>query len=118
MHYRVKMGAMSYLAAANDPEFRQAIQQQVEKLQRSTPYHSLRMPDGTVIPGLIGIEALEQRIASFPIPVSLEGCRVLDVGAASGWNSFAMAARGASVTTVDCVEFGELGALQKLNGAD
>jgi len=100
--------------AARDREYREAVQRQVEKLLRSTPYHSLQLPDGTIIPGLIGMEALEQRVASFPIPTSLRGCRVLDVGAASGWNAFAMAARGARVTAVDCVEFEELGALKAL----
>jgi len=109
---------MSGQAAASDPKFRDAIQKQVEKLLRSTPYHSLQMPDGTIIPGLISIEALEQRLASFPIPQSLEGRHVLDVGAASGWNSFAMAARGARVTAVDCVEFEELSALKGLISLD
>ncbi len=105
---------MSQPRAASDPQYRESVQRQVEKLLRSTPYHSLQLPDGTVIPGLIGIPELEKRIASFPIPASLHGRRILDVGAASGWNSFAMAARGASVTAVDCVEFEELTALRQI----
>jgi tRNA (mo5U34)-methyltransferase len=100
--------------AAADPAYREAVQRQVERLQRNTPYHSLRLPDGTVIPGLISIEALDGRLAGFPIPASLAGKRVLDVGAASGGNSFAMALRGAAVTAVDCVEFEELSAFKDL----
>lgn len=98
----------------DDPQYRPAVQRQVEKLLRKVPYHSLQLRDGRVIPGLIGIEALEKRLAAFPIPASLTGRRVLDVGAASGWNAFAMAARGASVMAVDCVEFEELTALKPL----
>jgi len=103
-----------YGEAAANPAYREAVQRQVEKLQRNTPYHSLRLPDGTVIPGLIPIEALDGRLAAFPIPQSLAGKRVLDVGAASGYNSFAMALRGAQVTAVDCVEFEELTAFKNL----
>jgi tRNA (mo5U34)-methyltransferase len=88
--------------------YREATQLQVEKLLRGAHYHALQLPDGRVIPGMIGIEALQQRVASFPIPSDLRGLRVLDVGAASGWNSFEMLRRGASVTAVDCVEFPEL----------
>ncbi len=105
-------------AAAPDPQYREAVQRQVEKLLRKTPYHSLRLPDGSIIPGLIGIDALDGRLASFPIPASLAGRRVLDVGAASGFNSFAMAARGASVVAVDCVEFEELTELRQATSAD
>lgn len=104
--------------AASDSEFRTATQRQVERLLRSTPYHSLELPGGVVVPGLIGIDALRQRIDSFPIPRSLSGCRVLDVGAASGWNSFEMAARGGSVTAVDCVPFEEFSQAQSIAGAD
>ena len=103
-------------------EYREAVQRQVEKLLRSTPYHSLQLPDGTIIPGLIGIEALEQRVASFPIPTSLRGCRVLDVGAASGWNAFAMAARGAlcaNITETSCVTaISEQGGKENQHGND
>jgi tRNA (mo5U34)-methyltransferase len=104
------MGNMTTADAANPTHdaYRQATQLQVEKLLRGQHYHALQLPDGRVIPGMIGIEALEQRVASFPIPADLRGLRVLDVGAASGWNSFEMLRRGASVTAVDCVEFPEL----------
>jgi SAM-dependent methyltransferase len=99
---------MSHTPASQDAQYRSATQSQVEQLLRKKNYHSLTLPDGTEIPGLISVEALERRIRAFPIPESLVGRRVLDVGAASGWNSLEMARRGADVMAVDCVEFEEL----------
>ena len=46
---------------------------------RKQNYHALTLPDGTEIPGLIPVQALEQRINSSPIPASLAGRRVLDL---------------------------------------
>ena len=99
------------------PEFHRRTQQQVDELSKHGSYHSLELADGTVIPGLIGIDALKARIRSFPIPEDLRGKRVLDVGAASGWNSFEMERRGASVVAVDCVEFEEFHMAHKLLGS-
>ena len=80
-------------------------------------YHSIELPDGNVIQGMIGVEALKQRLAAFPIPEDLRGRRVLDVGAASGWNAFEMERRGAEVVAVDCVEYDELRAVAELRGS-
>ena len=102
---------------AQNPEFRDRTQQQVELLSKRGIYHSLELADGTVIPGLIGVDALKARIRSFPIPEDLHGKRVLDVGAASGWNSFEMERRGAEVVAVDCVEFEEFHMARKLLGS-
>ncbi|HTW67047.1 MAG TPA: methyltransferase domain-containing protein [Bryobacteraceae bacterium] len=99
---------MPQTPAAQDAHYRHATQAQVEQLLRKKNYHSLTLPDGTAIPGLIPVEALERRIRAFPIPELLAGRRVLDVGAASGWNSIEMARRGAEVMAIDCVEFEEL----------
>ena len=99
------------------PEFHRRTQQQVDELSKHGSYHSLELADGTVIPGLIGIDALKARIQSFPIPEDLRGKRVLDVGAASGWNSFEMERRGAEVVAVDCVEFEEFHMARKLLGS-
>jgi len=95
-------------ALANDPVFAARIQKYVAELSRKQHYHSLELNDGTVLPGLIGVEALRARVRSFPIPEDLRGRRVLDVGAASGWNAFEMERRGAEVVAVDCVEYSEL----------
>ena len=102
---------------AQNPEFRDRTQEQVDQLSKHGSYHSLELADGTVIPGLIGIEALKARVQSFPIPQDLRGKRVLDVGAASGWNSFEMERRGADVVAVDCVEFEEFHMARKLLGS-
>jgi tRNA (mo5U34)-methyltransferase len=99
------------------PEFRRRTQQQVDQLSRHSSYHSLELADGTIIPGLIGIDALKARLRSFPIPDDLRGKRVLDVGAASGWNSFEMERRGADVVAVDCVEFEEFHMARTLLGS-
>jgi tRNA (mo5U34)-methyltransferase len=99
---------LAQIPASQDANYRNATQAQVEQLLRKKNYHSLTLPDGTEIPGLIPVETLKQRINSFPIPMSLQGRRVLDVGAASGWNSLEMARRGAQVVAIDCVDFEEL----------
>jgi tRNA (mo5U34)-methyltransferase len=64
-------------------------------------YHSIDLPDGTVIPGIQTIEQLRARIAQYPIPQDLRGKRVLDIGAWDGWFSFEMERRGATVVAVD-----------------
>jgi len=84
---------MALAAAVNGPVsythlFAARIQKYVADLSRKQHYHSLELNDGTVLPGLIGVEALRARVRAFPIPEDLIGRRVLDVGAASGWNAF------------------------------
>ena len=64
-------------------------------------YHSIELPDGSVIPGIQTIEQLRSRIAQYPIPRDLRGKRVLDIGAWDGWFSFEMERRGAEVVAVD-----------------
>lgn len=108
---------MPVSSLTQSPEFRRRTQQQVDQLSRHSSYHSLELADGTVIPGLISIDALRARIRSFPIPEDLRGKRVLDVGAASGWNSFEMERRGADVVAVDCVEFEEFHMARALLGS-
>jgi tRNA (mo5U34)-methyltransferase len=104
-------------ALVNDPVFAARIQKYVAELARKQHYHSLELNDGTVLPGLIGVEALRARVRSFPIPDDLRGRRVLDVGAASGWNAFEMERRGAEVVAVDCVEYSELREVGELRGS-
>ena len=95
-------------SAAGNPEHIARIQSQVDALLRKGCYHTLELNDGSVIPGLIPVAALRHRIGSYPIPADLSGKRVLDMGAASGWNAFEMERRGAAVVAVDCVEYEEL----------
>ena len=93
------------------------IQKYVAELARKGNYHSLELNDGTVLPGLIGVEALRARVRAFPIPEDLRSRRVLDVGAASGWNAFEMERRGAEVVAIDCVEYSEFRAVAELRGS-
>src|SRR5262245_32582589 len=53
---------------AEDPEFVRRVQQQVSLLSRKGWYHSIELRDGTIVPGLISVETLRARLASFPIP--------------------------------------------------
>jgi SAM-dependent methyltransferase len=101
-------------SAARDPEFQRLIRLQTEAFAKNTPYHSLELLDGTVIPGIIPIQNLRDRLDLWPLPEDLRGKRVLDIGAASGWNSFECERRGAEVVAVDCVEYEELTAVKRL----
>jgi SAM-dependent methyltransferase len=101
-------------SVARNPEFQRLTRLQTEAFARNTPYHSLELNDGTVIPGLISIEQLRARLNRYPLPGDLRGKRVLDIGAASGWNSFECERRGAEVVAIDCVEYEEFHAVKRL----
>jgi len=103
--------------AAGDPMFSELVQQQVALLSTKGWYHSIELPDGNVIQGMIGVDALKVRLAAFPIPADLTGKRVLDVGAWTGWCSFEMERRGAQVVAVDCIEFEEFREAHRMIGS-
>jgi tRNA (mo5U34)-methyltransferase len=103
--------------AAGNPNFQELVQEQVARLSRKGWYHSIELPGGGVIQGMIGVEALRARLAAFPIPADLRGKRVLDVGAWTGWCSFEMERRGAEVVAVDCVEFEEFREAHRMLGS-
>ena len=111
------MVSMPVERAAGDPTFHELVQRQVALLSTKGWYHSIELPDGHVIQGMIGVEALKQRLAAFPIPSELSGKRVLDVGAWTGWCSFEMERRGAQVVAVDCVEFEEFREAHRMIGS-
>ena len=102
-------------AAARNPEFQRLIRLQTEAFARNTPYHSLELHDGTVIEGIIPVANLRARLDQWPLPADLTGKRVVDIGAASGWNSFECERRGADVVAIDCVEYEELQFVRKVN---
>jgi tRNA (mo5U34)-methyltransferase len=95
----------------------QATRNDIQQLSRSGWYHSLELPDGTVIEGVVSIERLKWRIAQFPIAQDLTGKRVLDIGAWDGWFSFEMARRGAEVVAVDSTDQTRFQAARKLMGS-
>jgi len=80
-------------------------------------YHSFRLPDGTVLPGAMPIEYLEGRLASFNLPLDLNGKRVLDVGPWDGYFTFAMEARGAAVVAIDYVDLDTFRAIHAAFGS-
>ncbi|MDQ1468792.1 MAG: tRNA (mo5U34)-methyltransferase [Bryobacterales bacterium] len=101
-------------SAARNPEFQRLIRLQTEAFAKSTLYHSLELLDGTVIPGIISVENLRARLNAYPLPEDLRGKRVLDIGAASGWNSFECERRGAEVVAFDYVDYEEFTAVKRL----
>jgi tRNA (mo5U34)-methyltransferase len=108
---------MAAQRAAGDPTFHELVQRQVALLSTKGWYHSIELPDGHVIQGMIGVDALKQRLAAYPIPSDLTGKRVLDVGAWTGWCSFEMERRGAQVVAVDCIEFEEFREAHRMLGS-
>ena len=84
--------------------FDERIREMAASVQARHRYHSIELPDGSVLPGLQNIETLRRRLDLFGIPNDLRGKRVLDIGAWDGWFSFECERRGAEVVAVDCVE--------------
>lgn len=89
------------MSEARDSRFIADNRRQVERLSQLGWYHSLELPDGSVIPGHQSVEQLRTRLAQFHIPEDLTGKRVLDIGAWDGWFSFEMERRGATVLALD-----------------
>jgi tRNA (mo5U34)-methyltransferase len=89
--------------AAGDPGFDNRIRQLAESVQSRLRYHSIELPDGSVLPGIQSLEHLRWRLGLFGLPDDLRGKRVLDIGAWDGWFSFECERRGAEVVAVDCV---------------
>jgi len=82
-----------------------ANQEKLEQLARLGWYHSMKLPDGRLIPGFQSLETLRNRIAQFPVPADLRGKRALDIGAWDGWFTFELERRGAQVMAVDSTSF-------------
>jgi tRNA (mo5U34)-methyltransferase len=97
---------------AGNPEFSRTMQGHARAIRGGTPYHSLELP-GVVVPGIVPVERLRERLDRYLPLRDLRGKRVLDVGAASGWNSFELEKRGARVVALDCVEYPEFAYAKK-----
>jgi tRNA (mo5U34)-methyltransferase len=89
------------MSEARDSRFIAENQRQAERLSKLGWYHSIELPDGSVIPGHQSLDQLRTRLHQFHIPEDLTGKRVLDIGAWDGWFSFEMERRGATVLAVD-----------------
>jgi tRNA (mo5U34)-methyltransferase len=89
--------------AAGDRGFEERVQRLADRVHSRFRYHSIELPDGSVLPGLQPVEHLRWRLDLFGLPQDLRGKRVLDVGAWDGWFSFECERRGAEVVAVDCI---------------
>lgn len=89
--------------AAGDRGFDDRVQQLAQRVQSRVRYHTIELPDGSVLPGLQSTGHLQWRLGLFELDEDLRGKRVLDIGAWDGWFSFECERRGAEVTAVDCV---------------
>src|SRR5712692_2388805 len=93
------------------------IPQLVQELGRKGWYHSLELPDGRVIEGIISLDQLRSRFARLGLPDDLRGKRALDIGAWDGWFSFEMEKRGAEVVAIDCADVESFRYARKLLGS-
>jgi 2-polyprenyl-3-methyl-5-hydroxy-6-metoxy-1,4-benzoquinol methylase len=91
--------------AAGDQRYEKGMQQLADGIRSGGRYHSIDLPDGSVLPGLQSLELLRRRLNLFDLPKDLRGKRVLDIGAWDGWFSFECERRGADVVAADCVAF-------------
>jgi tRNA (mo5U34)-methyltransferase len=103
--------------AAADRGYDRRVRQLAESVQARFRYHSIGLPDGSVLPGLQSVEHLRWRLSLFGLPDDLRGKRVLDVGAWDGWFSFECERRGAEVVAVDCVELDTFREARELLGS-
>lgn len=80
-------------------------------------YHSIPLPDGRVLEGILSLEVLNRRVSEFPIPQDLTGKRVLDIGTWDGFFAFEMERRGASVVAIDSTEIENFYVARELLGS-
>ena len=92
------------MTQARDEALTQETRKQIAELESLGWYHSIELPDGSVLSGTQSIGRLRRRLSQFPIPDNLRGMRVLDVGAWDGWFSFELERRGAQVVALDLVQ--------------
>jgi tRNA (mo5U34)-methyltransferase len=97
------MAEESLRVAAGNAGFDKRIKDMAASVSARFRYHSIELPDGSVLPGLQTLEQLRWRLSLFGLEEDLRGKRVLDVGAWDGWFSFECERRGAQVVAVDCV---------------
>src|ERR1700722_11649961 len=89
------------MSQARNEAITQETKQQIAELQALGFYHTIELPDGEVIPGLLSVERLRNRLTQYDIPADLRGKRVLDIGAWDGFYTFEMERRGAHVVALD-----------------
>src|SRR5262245_24200348 len=75
-----------------------------EMLDATGLYHSIELPGGRVLPGVMTLDWQRQRWAAFGLPEDLSGKSLLDIGPWDGFYTFEAERRGADVTAVDYVD--------------
>ncbi len=103
---------------ANDPASTAWNQMLMDDFAKKGFYHSIALPDGRVLEGILPLEALNQRVSEFPIPADLTGQRVLDIGTWDGFFAFEMERRGARVVAIDSTEVENFHAARELLGSN
>ncbi len=89
------------MSQARNEAITQETRKQVKELERLGFYHTIELPNGEVLPGLLSVESLRNRLTQYEIPADLRGKRVLDIGAWDGFYTFEMERRGAHVVALD-----------------
>jgi tRNA (mo5U34)-methyltransferase len=89
------------MSQARNEAITQETKEQIAELERLGFYHTIELPNGEILPGLLSVERLRNRLTQFDIPADLRGKRVLDIGAWDGFYTFEMERRGAHVVALD-----------------
>ena len=63
---------------SNHPVLGSITKDQLDRIEKGAWYHSIDLPDGRVIPGIISVEALRARMDAFGLPADLRGKRFAD----------------------------------------
>jgi tRNA (mo5U34)-methyltransferase len=89
------------MSQARNEAITQETKKQIAEMEALGFYHTIELPNGEVLPGLLSVERLRNRLTQFDIPADLSGKRVLDIGAWDGFYTFEMERRGAHVVALD-----------------
>ena len=89
------------MSEARNEAITQETKLQIAEMRALGWYHSLELPSGEILPGLLSVERLRARLAQYQIPSDLRGKRVRDIGAWDGFYTFEMERRGAHVVALD-----------------
>jgi tRNA (mo5U34)-methyltransferase len=89
------------MSQARNEAITQETKKQIAEMEALGFYHTIELPNGEVLPGLLSVERLRNRLTQFDIPADLRGKRVLDIGAWDGFYTFEMERRGAHVVALD-----------------
>jgi tRNA (mo5U34)-methyltransferase len=89
------------MSQARNEAITQETKKQIAEMEKLGFYHSIELPSGEIIPGLLPVDRLRHRLTQFNIPADLRGKRVLDIGAWDGFYTFETERRGAHVVALD-----------------